>query len=75
MVECECICSFSCVNFVACVLLDTWWNVNLTSTGYVRRDFRVLIDTWWNVNVGDITGLTVFEGVLIDTWWNVNQQG
>ena len=24
--------------------------MNLTSTGYVRRDFRVLIDTWWNVN-------------------------
>ena len=22
------------------VLIDTWWNVNLTSTGYVRRDFR-----------------------------------
>ena len=32
------------------VLIDTWWNVNLTSTGYVRRDVRVLIDTWWNVN-------------------------
>ena len=22
------------------VLIDTWWNVNLTSTGYVRRDVR-----------------------------------
>ena len=28
MVECECICSFCRVNFVA-VLIDTWWNVNL----------------------------------------------
>ena len=36
--------------FLTNVLIDTWWNVNLTSTGYVRRDVRVLIDTWWNVN-------------------------
>ena len=46
--------------------------MNLTSTGYVRRDFRVLIDTWWNVNNGGFgTGHTT-DSVLIDTWWNVN---
>ena len=26
--------------FIVLVLIDTWWNVNLTSTGYVRRDVR-----------------------------------
>ncbi len=50
MVECEYY-NVSCPHLCEWVLIDTWWNVNLTSTGYVRRDVRVLIDTWWNVNL------------------------
>ena len=50
MVECESSTAML-TEFVEFVLIDTWWNVNLTSTGYVRRDVRVLIDTWWNVNL------------------------
>ena len=46
--------------------------MNLTSTGYVRRDVRVLIDTWWNVNPIEVGVLKEVRIVLIDTWWNVN---
>ena len=39
MVECECrLIMPKLINHR--VLIDTWWNVNLTSTGYVRRDVR-----------------------------------
>ena len=32
------------------VLIDTWWNVNI-SDDLIRYFFlTVLIDTWWNVN-------------------------
>ncbi len=32
------------------VLIDTWWNVNLTNTWSTGWWVVVLIDTWWNVN-------------------------
>ena len=33
-----------------CVLIDTWWNVNMTPTAVCAIVLIVLIDTWWNVN-------------------------
>ena len=33
------------------VLIDTWWNVNLSASYYYEGGKYVLIDTWWNVNV------------------------
>ena len=33
-----------------CVLIDTWWNVNVHQELATLFRFRVLIDTWWNVN-------------------------
>ena len=35
------------------VLIDTWWNVNVTIKPGEVRAFTVLIDTWWNVNDKD----------------------
>ena len=32
------------------VLIDTWWNVNLTKSDWRYMMHDVLIDTWWNVN-------------------------
>ena len=32
------------------VLIDTWWNVNLSYRCRTHLLQIVLIDTWWNVN-------------------------
>ena len=32
------------------VLIDTWWNVNITCSNGYKLNAQVLIDTWWNVN-------------------------
>ena len=32
------------------VLIDTWWNVNITIDDFAIDGLAVLIDTWWNVN-------------------------
>ena len=32
------------------VLIDTWWNVNFSSSVSTLIVCIVLIDTWWNVN-------------------------
>ena len=56
-----------------CVLIDTWWNVNLENIVSLYVTNVVLIDTWWNVNssFGIILSICPIL-VLIDTWWNVN---
>ena len=54
------------------VLIDTWWNVNLTRSSKKKDGNSVLIDTWWNVNIIDTSKMTLNDIVLIDTWWNVN---
>ena len=33
------------------VLIDTWWNVNISAKDVVNNAIHVLIDTWWNVNM------------------------
>ena len=32
------------------VLIDTWWNVNMSDNKENLWGDKVLIDTWWNVN-------------------------
>ena len=32
------------------VLIDTWWNVNVSALKKPLGNGTVLIDTWWNVN-------------------------
>ena len=54
------------------VLIDTWWNVNISALVRLNCDCDVLIDTWWNVNMQTIESMFVNDCVLIDTWWNVN---
>ena len=49
MVECESSTAMLS-EFVNFVLIDTWWNVNLSFNGINRIVNLVLIDTWWNVN-------------------------
>ncbi len=49
MVECEYVDGNTNKSSVA-VLIDTWWNVNLTNKLDSLKLSRVLIDTWWNVN-------------------------
>ena len=36
------------------VLIDTWWNVNITFKAKYIAKVTVLIDTWWNVNSQNI---------------------
>ena len=50
MVECELI-STSFLICLICVLIDTWWNVNLCGLLNIPAALTVLIDTWWNVNL------------------------
>ena len=49
MVECEYF-YFTCRYCFTTVLIDTWWNVNVTEAGLCNAMNFVLIDTWWNVN-------------------------
>ena len=49
MVECEYFFTQLKI-FNICVLIDTWWNVNLNMNIQYRHLLDVLIDTWWNVN-------------------------
>ena len=50
MVECEYI-SGLCFLERICVLIDTWWNVNMINNDAWISEEIVLIDTWWNVNL------------------------
>ena len=36
------------------VLIDTWWNVNVSFIFSSSKSPTVLIDTWWNVNVATV---------------------
>ena len=36
------------------VLIDTWWNVNVSADTTKQVTYPVLIDTWWNVNTESI---------------------
>ena len=49
MVECEST-KASQVAKDTSVLIDTWWNVNVSRSNLPRKKASVLIDTWWNVN-------------------------
>ena len=49
MVECELTCRMS-IFADNKVLIDTWWNVNLSPYKFQQTNSIVLIDTWWNVN-------------------------
>ena len=61
-----------CTGLCKPVLIDTWWNVNMTPTAVCAIVLIVLIDTWWNVNLDSSSRLSSVYLVLIDTWWNVN---
>ena len=49
MVECE-FRNFNLINGIRNVLIDTWWNVNCSTSKKIDASSTVLIDTWWNVN-------------------------
>ena len=38
------------MNIQLVVLIDTWWNVNVSALKKSLGNGTVLIDTWWNVN-------------------------
>ena len=73
MVECELLQKYN-KGGLRNVLIDTWWNVNISSITFDGECILVLIDTWWNVNVVESKTESEPTGVLIDTWWNVNRQ-
>ena len=50
MVECEFLTVYL-YQLLNLVLIDTWWNVNVSVSIYLPLCSCVLIDTWWNVNV------------------------
>ena len=60
---------------VSYVLIDTWWNVNISRISPTGKATKVLIDTWWNVNTNVTSNIAGRCEVLIDTWWNVNAVG
>ena len=72
MVECE-LWKFVYILLRICVLIDTWWNVNVQISCLMTTFNLVLIDTWWNVNNSIRERYTGGNSVLIDTWWNVNE--
>ena len=58
-----------------CVLIETYWNVNMDTEGWQRGLMTVLIETYWNVNHRNALFYPTLERlVLIETYWNVNQE-
>ena len=49
--------------FIVLVLIDTWWNVNVTRLLAGDWENAVLIDTWWNVNTQN-TWLSFSRGTM-----------
>ena len=43
---------FCCIPEGADVLIETYWNVNLTVNSLRLAFATVLIETYWNVNIG-----------------------
>ena len=54
------------------VLIETYWNVNITVELVVAPSVSVLIETYWNVNITREVLPTETAIVLIETYWNVN---
>ena len=71
MVECECY-SLPLMALTFLVLIDTWWNVNVSAAGQAGEwedSFnRYMVECEYCIL--DVVN-SYFE-VLIDTWWNVN---
>ena len=57
------------------VLIETLWNVNVTSDYVTMNCGTVLIETLWNVNNNLSTSFDFGISVLIETLWNVNVRG
>ena len=53
MVECE-LKSTVFLYFSVIVLIDTWWNVNVSADTTKQVTYPVLIDIWWNDNKENI---------------------
>ena len=53
-------------------LIDTLWNVNVSSYNAHMTVVFELIDTLWNVNEDVLQELADMVDELIDTLWNVN---
>ena len=56
----------------AAVLIETYWNVNISGSGLAVPCVIVLIETYWNVNIIVLKFVVFAEAVLIETYWNVN---
>ena len=55
-----------------CVLIETYWNVNIVIMRKNNCEKLVLIETYWNVNDYNPQQVAKELGVLIETYWNVN---
>ena len=53
------------------VLIETYWNVKVTSSLQSNRSFTVLIETYWNVKLFITNLFWLRLRVLIETYWNV----
>ena len=54
------------------VLIETYWNVNMSKQNGLIPGKDVLIETYWNVNIHWPHGIRNVSSVLIETYWNVN---
>ncbi len=70
IVECKVVTLLS-IFYHRSVLIETLWNVKLSSAGYRAIQHSVLIETLWNVKmlIRDVIGVAF--AVLIETLWNV----
>ena len=59
------------VNFLE--LIDTCWDVNISTCAIKFLDKPELIDTCWDVNQSHVEMNFARDSELIDTCWDVNQ--
>ena len=53
------------------VLIETYWNVKMSSSNKKNIAKIVLIETYWNVKIVCPSFLVAEHFVLIETYWNV----
>ena len=55
------------------VLIELYWNVNLSVRYENAYEVMVLIELYWNVNKSKKKKSTTPASVLIELYWNVNR--
>ena len=54
------------------VLIELYWNVNVSEAEELINAIIVLIELYWNVNLFMLKRACYWRVVLIELYWNVN---